>query len=138
MSEQRRVSGCVSRADGVLNCAKSRRIVPTGSSKGACRTDPEIRARRAPRYTSYPTTPHFSAAVGMAEYEGWLAALPASAKLSLYLHVPYCRTMCWYCGCQTKIVARDEPVAAFMTALGREVELAADRLPERMSVQSVH
>jgi oxygen-independent coproporphyrinogen-3 oxidase len=95
-------------------------------------------ARRAPRYTSYPTAPHFSAAVGPAEYESWLAALPASARLSLYLHVPFCRTMCWYCGCHTKIVARDEPVEAYMAALGREVELVADRLPARMGVRSVH
>ena len=46
--------------------------------------------RAVPRYTSYPTAPHFSAAVGAQAYAEWLDALPAAAKLSLYLHVPYC------------------------------------------------
>ena len=43
-----------------------------------------------PRYTSYPTAPQFSAAVGPQDYAAWLSALPAGAALSLYIHVPYC------------------------------------------------
>jgi oxygen-independent coproporphyrinogen-3 oxidase len=58
--------------------------------------------RAVPRYTSYPTAPHFSAAVGPQSYADWLAALPAAAKLSLYLRVPYCSELCLYCGCATK------------------------------------
>lgn len=95
-------------------------------------------ARRAPRYTSYPTAPHFSEAVGAAAYEAWLVALSPTAELSLYLHVPYCRTMCWYCGCHTKITARDEPVDAYVAALRREIELVAARLPARMRARFVH
>ncbi len=53
---------------------------------------------RIPRYTSYPTAPHFSAAVGAALYRSWLSALPGNARLSLYLHVPFCQSLCWYCG----------------------------------------
>jgi coproporphyrinogen III oxidase-like Fe-S oxidoreductase len=56
--------------------------------------------RAVPRYTSYPTAPHFSAAVGPKSYAEWLAQLPDAAKLSLYLHVPYCHALCLYCGCR--------------------------------------
>ncbi|MEN3290234.1 MAG: oxygen-independent coproporphyrinogen oxidase, partial [Bradyrhizobium sp.] len=58
---------------------------------------------RLPRYTSYPTAPHFSSAIGAASYGEWLAAIPAQAIASLYLHVPFCRAMCWYCGCNTMV-----------------------------------
>ena len=79
--------------------------------------------RAVPRYTSYPTAPHFSAAVGAQTYAEWLAALPDTAKLSLYLHVPYCTELCLYCGCTTKAVRRRPPVVAYADHLGREIEL---------------
>ena len=66
---------------------------------------------RLPRYTSYPTAPHFSAAIGPATYAEWLAAIPPNACASLYLHVPFCRSMCWYCGCHTTVARRDDPIA---------------------------
>jgi oxygen-independent coproporphyrinogen-3 oxidase len=79
--------------------------------------------RAVPRYTSYPTAPHFSAAVGAQTYAEWLAALPDTAKLSLYLHVPFCTELCLYCGCTTKAVRRRPPVVAYADHLGREIEL---------------
>ncbi|HWA45692.1 MAG TPA: coproporphyrinogen III oxidase, partial [Hypericibacter adhaerens] len=72
-----------------------------------------IRARyaeeRLPRYTSYPTAPHFSDAVSARRYGKWLAGLPG-APASLYLHIPFCRSMCWYCGCHTTVARRDRPI----------------------------
>ena len=59
---------------------------------------PEILARYAdrplPRYTSYPTAPHFGADVNADRYGEWLAALSADTAVSLYLHVPFCRSIC--------------------------------------------
>ena len=77
---------------------------------------------RLPRYTSYPTAPHFSPTIGADTYAGWLAELPAVTSASLYLHVPFCREMCWYCGCHTQIVRRDELVSAYQATLRREIE----------------
>jgi oxygen-independent coproporphyrinogen-3 oxidase len=68
------------------------------------------RDERLPRYTSYPTAPHFSADVAATGYAEWLTSLDADAVGSLYLHVPFCRSMCWYCGCHTTITKHDAPI----------------------------
>jgi oxygen-independent coproporphyrinogen-3 oxidase len=93
---------------------------------------------RLPRYTSYPTAPHFSAAIGPEAYAGWLAELPAGASASLYLHVPFCHEMCWYCGCHTQIVRRDEVVAAYQRALGSEIALVTATIGRRIKVEHIH
>lgn len=78
--------------------------------------------RPVPRYTSYPTAPHFQAGVTPDTMVAWLQELPAEMPLSLYLHVPFCQKMCWYCGCNTQIVARPQPIAAFAQTLITEIE----------------
>src|SRR5690606_29906074 len=83
---------------------------------------------RLPRYTSYPTAPHFSADVGPDVYGSWLGEIPADALGSLYLHIPYCRRMCWYCGCNTTVTQRHEPVADYVAALSREIGMVRERL----------
>jgi oxygen-independent coproporphyrinogen-3 oxidase len=82
-----------------------------------------------PRYTSYPTAPHFSDEIGRAQYADWLATLPAGARLSLYVHIPFCGALCWYCGCSTKAVNHYEPVANYLATLRSEIESVAARLP---------
>jgi oxygen-independent coproporphyrinogen III oxidase len=102
---------------------------------------PELAAKydlRVPRYTSYPTAPHFTPAVGAKQYGTWLAELPADTPLSLYLHIAYCAEMCWFCGCHTKITRQYAPVADYMTCLWREIEMVAERLPQRMSASHIH
>jgi oxygen-independent coproporphyrinogen-3 oxidase len=85
-------------------------------------------ARSAPRYTSYPTAPHFSPGVGGAVLKGWLADLPPDTPLGLYLHIAYCREICWYCGCNTFAARRDETLDAYLDTLMREIELVASTL----------
>jgi oxygen-independent coproporphyrinogen-3 oxidase len=94
--------------------------------------------RPVPRYTSYPTAPHFHAGIGHAEQRAWLAETDHDAPVSLYIHVPYCRQMCWYCGCHTKIVARYAPVADFVAALLQEMDLVAAALGSRRRVAQLH
>jgi len=95
-------------------------------------------SERVPRYTSYPTAPHFSAAVDGATYGGWLGALPAAARLSLYLHVPFCRQLCWYCGCHTKVAIDNRPVDYYLAGLQAEIDLVADRLGATRPVVHLH
>lgn len=93
--------------------------------------------RAVPRYTSYPTAPNFSAAVDANVYRSWLAGLPGDATLSLYLHVPFCRELCHYCGCHTKATLRDEPIEAYAQRLVEEIALVAGHAGKR-KVSHIH
>lgn len=102
---------------------------------------PDLAAKydlRVPRYTSYPTAPHFHPGVGAEAYGKWLGELPTDAVLSLYLHIAYCAEMCWFCGCHTKITKQYAPIADYMDALWREIDMVAERLPTRMTAKHVH
>ena len=92
---------------------------------------------RIPRYTSYPTAPNFSASVGEPEYRSWLSSLPPSSA-SLYLHIPFCKAMCWYCGCHTTVAAREAPVARYLDCLKQEIDLVARCAWGPLSVNHVH
>jgi oxygen-independent coproporphyrinogen-3 oxidase len=94
--------------------------------------------RPVPRYTSYPTAPHFHAGIGAIESSTWLATGDPKQPVSLYIHVPYCRQMCWYCGCHTKIVARYTPVEDFVAHLVQEMALVAAALGSRRRVAQLH
>lgn len=97
---------------------------------------------RVPRYTSYPTAPHFNETVDGAVYKRWLSELDPKSELSLYFHIPFCDEMCWFCGCYTKIVKRYDPVKDYLHALLAEVDLVADALPTgkagRMTAKHLH
>ena len=94
--------------------------------------------RPVPRYTSYPTAPHFHPGIGATDTVRWIADTDPQAPISLYLHVPYCRQMCSYCGCHTKIVARYQPVEEFVGRLCREMELVAAAFGSRRKLGQVH
>lgn len=95
-------------------------------------------ATPVPRYTSYPTAPHFTPRVTAETYERWLRALPAGSDISLYVHVPYCRSLCWYCGCNTKATRRYEPVAGYLASLGAEIARVSSLLPQKHRVSHLH
>jgi oxygen-independent coproporphyrinogen-3 oxidase len=91
-----------------------------------------------PRYTSYPTAPHFSSAVDGAAYADWLGGLDPAVPLSLYLHIAYCAEMCWFCGCHTKITKRYDPIADYLAVLEKEIDLVASKMPGTMRAKHVH
>lgn len=83
-------------------------------------------AAPVPRYTSYPTAPHFQPGVTADTYRGWLGNIGRESSLSLYFHVPFCAEMCWFCGCHTKIVNRARPVNDYGHLLGLEIAMTAE------------
>jgi oxygen-independent coproporphyrinogen III oxidase len=95
-------------------------------------------AAAVPRYTSYPTAPHFHAGVTADTYAEWLSALPSAARLSLYVHMPFCDTLCWFCGCSTKITRRYQPVAAYLPCVISEARAVAAAAPHDAVVSHIH
>lgn len=78
-------------------------------------------AKPVPRYTSYPTAPHFSDAVTTDVYQSWLGAMQEGQTLSLYVHIPFCDTLCWFCGCHTKHTLKYQPIAEYLPVLMKEI-----------------
>lgn len=93
---------------------------------------------RVPRYTSYPTAPHFTAAVGPEEVGAWLAEIPADEAVSAYIHVPFCAELCLYCGCHTRVARRYAPIEAYVGDLEREIDLVARRFAGRPVLRHLH
>lgn len=77
----------------------------------------------APRYTSYPSAHHFSPQINESTYRAWLSELKPGNTISVYVHIPFCRELCWFCGCHTKMTHRYEPVAKYVRVLLDEIAL---------------
>jgi oxygen-independent coproporphyrinogen-3 oxidase len=93
--------------------------------------------REAPRYTSYPSAHHFTS-LDAVTYEGWLGNLPSQESVGVYVHVPFCEQMCYFCGCNTQITRRYDPIAAYATCVIREIQLVGAQLGFRPKVHSLH
>ncbi|WP_434290300.1 oxygen-independent coproporphyrinogen III oxidase [Celeribacter sp. SCSIO 80788] len=93
---------------------------------------------RVPRYTSYPTAPHFSDTVGGNDVAAWLSALNPAEPISLYVHVPFCRRLCWFCACRTQGTTTAGPVAAYVETLKAELALVKAHLPEGIEIGHLH
>ena len=103
--------------------------------------DADLLARmdeRLPRYTSYPTAPHFSPQVGASHYAEWLDGLDSRLPVSLYLHVPFCKALCHYCGCHTTVTDRPDRIAHYARLLVREIELVGEAIGRRQTVTHIH
>lgn len=93
---------------------------------------------RVPRYTSYPTAPHFGLDTKAADFTAWIGAIPPGAQISLYMHVPFCRRLCWFCACRTQGTTTDDPVIAYAQDLKREIDLLARHLPSGVTLSRLH
>jgi len=93
---------------------------------------------RVPRYTSYPTAPHFAEGASPSVFASWIEAIPEGAAISLYLHVPFCRRLCWFCACRTQGTSTDEPVKAYVDTLRAEIALLRRHLPRGVRLARLH
>jgi oxygen-independent coproporphyrinogen-3 oxidase len=98
---------------------------------------PELLARPVPRYTSFPTAAEFHYGVGNASFEAELDALKPGTPVSLYLHIPYCHEICWYCGCNTGAANKATRLASYLDALKAEIATLAARIGERAIVRRI-
>ncbi len=90
-----------------------------------------------PRYTSYPTANHFHDKVTSETYKELLNNLPEDEEISLYLHIPFCKQMCWYCGCNTRIVSKYEPISNYAKTLATEIELISSYIGRKQKVSHI-
>lgn len=91
-----------------------------------------------PRYTSYPTAPHFSEGIGIEQYADWLGDLPADLPLSIYVHIPFCDSLCWFCGCNMRVVNRYSSIRSYLGHLNDEIDAVAAAMGHRPSVKHLH
>lgn len=96
---------------------------------------PELLATPVPRYTSFPTAAEFSPSVGAVDADRALRA--AAGDVSLYVHIPFCEKICWYCGCNTGAANRTQRLTSYLDALHREIALTGVRLDGKVAVRRV-
>ncbi len=92
----------------------------------------------APRYTSYPSAHHFSSTINETTYRGWLSELKPDATISIYVHIPFCRELCWFCGCHTKMTRHYEPVGKYVRVLLDEIALVKQALGGKGRLADIH
>ncbi|MGI9383271.1 MAG: oxygen-independent coproporphyrinogen III oxidase [Methyloligellaceae bacterium] len=91
-----------------------------------------------PRYTSYPPATQFHDGVGEDAYAGWLGAIGDGDTLSLYLHIPFCSALCWYCGCHTTVPNDVGRVGRYVKTLTAEIDRVAGRVSGHPEVVHIH
>jgi oxygen-independent coproporphyrinogen-3 oxidase len=94
---------------------------------------------RGPRYTSYPTALQFSEELGADDYrENAIASNASGVPLSLYVHIPFCHTLCYYCGCNKIITRNQDRVVRYMEMLYREIEMQSELFDKSRKIEQLH
>lgn len=91
-----------------------------------------------PRYTSYPTAPHFSREYTASDFARDLAAADTDTPLSLYVHLPFCRSLCYYCGCHMKVTQNAQTIQRYVDALKEEIDQMAALVSDERPVVQMH
>jgi oxygen-independent coproporphyrinogen-3 oxidase len=94
--------------------------------------------QRVPRYTSYPTAVQFTDQVGWEQHAQWLSEVGREAPVSLYVHVPFCEVLCWYCGCNTQVGRHQNTFENYTDLVCREIDRTAAQLRARPRAAAVH
>lgn len=96
---------------------------------------PELLETPVPRYTSFPTAAEFKDDIGAADADSALRS--ASGDVSLYLHIPFCEKICWYCGCNTGAANKSQRLSNYLDSLHREIAITGVRLDSSVAVRRV-
>lgn len=94
--------------------------------------------QKVSRYLCYPSVEHFVPEVGGAQHEAWLRAIPSGGRIGVYIHVPFCEKLCWFCSCRTQAVRSPKIVADYVGSLLREIRRIAELLPAGVEIGRIH
>ena len=95
-------------------------------------------SRPVPRYTSYPTAADFTPQVAETEAGIWASQTAPDKPISVYIHVPFCEKLCFYCGCATSVPNGYMRIAAYLETLHREIDLWARALGAHDGMAHLH
>jgi oxygen-independent coproporphyrinogen-3 oxidase len=93
---------------------------------------------RVPRYTSYPTAAAFTPDTGASFQSRMLEALDPTEPVSVYIHIPFCERLCWFCACHTQGTKTLGPVESYIETLEAELEMVRDTLPDGLKMGRLH
>ena len=93
---------------------------------------------RVPRYTSYPTAPVFSKEVDDTAQSVWIGALDPAVPVSVYVHIPFCERLCWFCACRTQGTSTLHPVLSYLNTVETELRKLAATLPKGIRMGRLH
>lgn len=92
----------------------------------------------APRYTSYPTAVQFHNGINADFSRSALQNLSVEKPVSVYVHIPFCERLCWYCACRTQGTKSHRPVSAYLEGLLQEIKMLREMLPEGVRMGRLH
>ncbi|QCD53111.1 oxygen-independent coproporphyrinogen III oxidase [Campylobacter sp. RM16192] len=95
-------------------------------------------SRPGPRYTSYPTAPEFSAKFSYEDYLNELKNRDFSRPLSIYVHLPFCRSACYFCGCNVIYTSKEDKKERYIEYLKKELDILASNLDTKAEVLQMH
>ena len=93
---------------------------------------------RVPRYTSYPPANHFVEGAGQRHQHSWLSSVADGADVSIYIHIPFCKRLCWFCACRTQGTKTLRPVDAYVEILRKEIAAVRRSLPDKVNMSRLH
>lgn len=91
----------------------------------------------APRYTSYPSALYFKPMMPDT-HSAWLGQFNLNQSVALYIHIPFCKQLCWFCGCHTKIANHYAPILAYVETLIKEIDLIGQSVVGKIKLHSIH
>lgn len=93
---------------------------------------------KVPRYTSYPPANRFMHGIGARFQRDWLGKVVQKEAISVYVHIPFCRRLCWFCACRTQGTKTLSPVKAYVEVLLLEIEANRTALPDGTRMRRLH
>ncbi len=100
--------------------------------------EPSWHHHAVPRYTSYPSAHHFNSETSRRQHTEWLGTVSKNTRVAVYVHIPFCKELCWFCGCHTMITRQESIVSRYVSCLLDEIALIKKQLRGQGRLVSVH